>query len=235
MIEFFGLPGAGKSTVALELVRGLAQCDSSASLATASLAPEVTRPVRLTRKAGLVALNVMDDVAAARTLWQTASECRRGRRDGLHRMIQWHVTERLLAEAVRTQGTTVLEEGFLQCLWSACLADETERWLQLYGLKRRPVPDVLVVLRVTPVVAATRLAKRPSRHSRVQRIPGDALMRELLLGDALVEDLLRWWRRTGDVPRAVVEVNADGSAHDVAATVLQCLLHRSASSAERGR
>jgi thymidylate kinase len=148
-------------------------------------------------------------------------------------MVQWHVTERLLAEAARRPGATVVDEGFLQCLWSACLADETEPWLQLYGLKRRPVPDVLVALRVTPVVAAKRLANRSSRHSRVQRMPGDALMRELLRGDALVEELLRWWRKTGDLPRAVIEVSADGSARDVAATVMQCL-HRSASCSERG-
>jgi hypothetical protein len=65
-------------------------------------------------------------------------------------------------------------------------------------------------------------------------MPGDALMRELLRGDALVEELLRWWRKTGDLPRAVIEVSADGSARDVAATVMQRLLHRSASSPERG-
>ncbi|HEX5510546.1 MAG TPA: AAA family ATPase [Actinomycetales bacterium] len=223
VVELFGLPGAGKSTVARQLLTRLPYAGARPLLATAISAPDVPAPIRLSRKALLVVGNVLDDRRAARAIWQATKGDRLGRRDAMHRMVQWHVTERLMTQAARRPGTTILDEGYVQCLWSVCLSGDRERWLELYGSKRRPVPDVLVALRVSPALAAERLSERRSTHSRVQSLADEALLRQLVHGDALADDLLGWWSAYRGSPRRTVEVDADATPHDVTSAVLRAL------------
>jgi hypothetical protein len=79
----------------------------------------------------------------------------------------------------------------------------------LEGSGRWRSADLLVVVRVDPAVAAARLASRRSQHSRIQQLPAQQRMAELLRGEELLDRLVRWWVRATGRPDRVVA--ADGT------------------------
>ncbi len=104
VIELCGLPGAGKTTVAGELVSCLADHGVAARVVDRHVSADVSRAVRLARKATTLARVVAADpgreVAAARLLGSGQSN----RRDTIALPVQWWVAKDVLARSRLLSG-----------------------------------------------------------------------------------------------------------------------------------
>ena len=195
VIELCGLPGAGKTTVAGDLVSCLADHGVAARVVDRHLSADVSRPLRLSRKATTLARVVAADpgreVAAARLLGSGQSN----RRDTIALPVQWWVAKDVLARSRLLTGVAVAEEGLVQALWSAGLRGRRGSPDELVCLAQTAAaPDVVVHLDVPVQVALHRLRTRRSRHSRVQRLDEHEQAAALGLGDTLLRELLEQWR-----------------------------------------
>jgi hypothetical protein len=211
IVEFFGLPGAGKSHVAALTRRGLSDLGISARLGDARVSPDVAGHLRLPRKLRLVANQGLSH--PVRSI-RVAGRIGAGQRDpssALSRSVQWLVTLALFAQARRRGGVHLFQEGILQVLWSVGLRGRLDRTLRVLGEDPsvRILPDLAVVVEAPMEVIRSRLRSRGSRHSRTERLAGDELEAELTRGDGLLVELLAWWESAGG-PDRVVRVNNGG-------------------------
>jgi len=220
VVEFLGLPGAGKTSVA----RALAAEMPGVSLATDGLDAGTPTVARTRHKALAVASEVLvrslASVAAARCV---ASSGQDGPTAVLRRTTAWLVAQRLVARARRRDVIAVLDEGSLQAIWSTGLVGDhrllLDAWTSRPDRWRRP--DLVVVLRLEADHAAERLASRGDPHSRVEQARGAARTRLLRQGHAVLDDLVDGLRQGGLAPRGVleVEVSADDTLEDTVAVV----------------
>ena len=202
LVEFCGLPGAGKSTLAAGLAGALAGRGLSTRDGAASIGPSIPSARRVPRKLLLTATHgLANPIASFRIGARIATAGHAGTAPGPvnlgARFVQWTVTQRLFTVAQSSSGVHVFEEGLVQALWSIGLRGDVAPVLS--ELNRRPgswiQPDLVVVVDVPADVAADRLRRRVSRHSRIQMRPGNEQMQELRRGELLLEQLVEWFLR----------------------------------------
>lgn len=194
VIELCGLPGAGKTTIASQLVTGLMKRGITARVVDRHVSADASCAARLTRKTATLVRVVTSDprgeFAAARLL----SSGQPSRRDKVALPVQWWVAKEVLARSRQLSGVAVAEEGLVQALWSAGLAMRTASATELVRLARTAVTaDVVAHVDVPLHVAVDRLRNRRSRHSRVQRMEGQQQVAVLEAGNSLLHRLLEQW------------------------------------------
>ena len=215
-VELVGLPGSGKSRRARTLAGRLAERGVVVHQPQARLGPAVPTGRRLARKA--VACGAAAVTAPVRTVQTVRGVVRShqpGPADLAARVVQLLVAQDVAARAARRAGVSIVDEGQVQALWSIGLRGDVGPVLAALdaGSRRRPA-DLLVVVRVPPEVALTRLARRASRHSRTQGLDEHAGLAELRRGAALLDRLVDWW--SAAAPGAGATVTLDGTADDAA-------------------
>lgn len=217
VVEFLGLPGAGKTSVA----RALAAAMPEVSLATHGLDAGTSTLPRMLHKALAVASEVLvrspASMAAAR---HVASSGQGGPTAVLRRTTAWLVAQRLVARARRRHVIAVLDEGSLQAIWSTGLVGDHRHLLDAWSSSpdRWRRPDLVVVLRLGTDHAAERLAGRDDPHSRVEQARGADRTRLLQQGQAVLDDLVDGLRQGGLAYHGVLEVEASAE-HTLADTV----------------
>jgi hypothetical protein len=211
IVEFFGLPGVGKSYVAALTRQGLSDLGIASRLADRRVGPDMTGHVRVRRKLGLVSSQGLShplrSIRVVRGIWA-------GQRDpssALSRSVQSLVTQGLFARARRRGGVHLFEEGILQTLWSVGLRGRLDGMLRLLGedAPQPTLPDLAVVVDAPIRVILSRLRSRGAHHSRTERLAGDEQEAELTRGEELLVELLAWWESAGG-PGRVVRVNNAG-------------------------
>lgn len=195
IVEFCGLPGAGKSYVAERLVAALADRGVNARISDGGVGPDVDRFRRLSRKLRwAVRHGLAQPVASVRV----SARIHSGQGDlasSLSRSVQWLVTQGLFDAASRGTGIHVFQEGVVQALWSIGLRGDTTHILGLLEDDRVPFvgPDLVVAIDASASTIRRRLGERLSHHSRTQDLHGAELEAELGRGADLLGDLLEWW------------------------------------------
>lgn len=192
VVEYAGLPGAGKSTLAEETRQALRDSGIACRIGDAGISAAAPRPVRVGRRLALAGRHlVRRPVAGFRSLRRIRAVAPSGLRDGLAGAVQWLAVQELLDRARRTPGVTLLEEGPVQTAWTLALRSRGAlppgRLLE-GGAETRA--DRLVLVEAPVALAAARLAVRPSRHSRTQRLPEGERGAELRKGEDLLVGLV---------------------------------------------
>lgn len=232
VVELCGLPGAGKTTLAADVVDRLRESGLSAVVADAPISAAVPFAQRSMRKVGLLASTVAARPGEALRAARRLGAGQPNGRDRLAVPVQWCVTSAVVSSAGRRPGLSVLEEGLVQALWSAQLsarspyAADVRRMLAYRS--GSATPDLVVHLDVPVEVALARLRARESRHSRVQRM-SDAQQIDILgHGDWLLRRILAAWTDLGCGPVLSLRQQVATPANDDVAAKLTDHLRRMA-------
>jgi len=193
VVEFAGLPGAGKTTLAHSTHQALLAAGVSSRLSDASISASAPFSSRARRRLALAGAELcrhpkhgVGALHAIRRLRPVSS------RDALAGAVQWLAVQGLEARATRTAGVHVLQEGLVQTLWTLALRARGSHLELVRMLGRRAYsPDhLLVVVDAPPELVSTRLATRTSRHSRTQLLAAPQRAAELALGQELLREIL---------------------------------------------
>lgn len=189
VVEFCGLPGAGKSTLARDLVGRLRASGVPAFDVMAPLGPHAGREARLARKAAMVGRAALQPDA-----WRIAAEVglRSGqadRRDRIARPLNLLVVRAAVARAARRTGVHVLDQGPLQEWWSAALRADEGRVLAWAAADGPTRADLLVRIDTPVEVLVARLGRRAGAQSRLEGLGPDAQRAELERAGALLDVL----------------------------------------------
>jgi hypothetical protein len=209
VVELFGLPGSGKSSLARELLRMSADTGLPMNLPVACVGPAVPSLPRRARKLRLAAGQMVQRPVPSFITMRTILMFQRPRTEGLGRCMQWAMTQRLLTSAGGSPGVHLFDEGLLQALWSVGLRGDVTPTLRVLERRsgRDAMPDLVVVLHARVDEIEDRLAARRSRHSRLQRHHDPiARRRELARGADLVGSLVAWWERIAPGPGRLIEI-----------------------------
>lgn len=216
LVEFCGLPGAGKSHLAAALVDGLGRRGIPARVGDASISPDVAAIRRIPRKLLAAGREVLDHPAGAVRAGLAVARAERSSGDVVSRSLQWFVTQRVLDRATPRGGVHVFQEGVLQALWSIGMRGDPEPLLEVLEAGATPWirPQVLVVVNAPMEVAAARLAARRSSHSRTQALAPDERTAELRRGQELLGCLVEWWRDSSSAGEIIEVANGDDGPRD---------------------
>jgi thymidylate kinase len=169
LVEFLGLPGAGKSALSRRVAAELQRRRLPVDEPSRPLAHDISRASRARRKSLRVALELLrhplDGARAARILagsrQPSAGECAR-------LLFNWLLVTSLARDARRRAGLHLIDEGLAQGAWSVALEGRLESALALLAaLPAGTAPDVVVVLESSPAAIAARLQSRPEHDTRL--------------------------------------------------------------------
>jgi predicted kinase len=209
VVEFCGLPGSGKTTVAGHTREQIERCGVECDIADVGISAVVPLRSRVTRRTAMathqVARHPLASVSAIRTIFASDQV---SMRDAVAGIPQWLAVRDLVAAMRASPGVHLVEEGLVQRLWTLALRarrDPSPALLRSLS-SARIYTDLVVVLDVPVALATARLAERPSRHSRTQRLPDSQLTSELARGQELLERLLT------AVPASVLRLDAGAAS-----------------------
>jgi thymidylate kinase len=231
LIEFFGLPGSGKTTLSHIVASILEDKGICASEYTYDIDRSYQKSARLFKKLlnstiyfcghpyqGTAALT-----SIAATKQATTSDLCKS-------LLNWMYISSLSSGKHDNGQLTILDQGIAQALWSIGLAARHEAWLdllmdQLHWEELKP--DLIVHVRADHRTIVTRLATRQVRTSRLDHIRQD--LRPLQQAQAHSESILRKLRSDGV---RVVDTENDcygrlaANAKAIADTIVETLDHK---------
>lgn len=170
-VEFFGVPGAGKSTIARRLAERLAATGRPVAEPTYELAHEVSSPRRYLAKSGYAADGTVRRprraLEAARAIAETGQPSPRAL---VKTTFNWLYVTGVLES--RTPGELqVLDQGLVQAAWSVGLGAERDRTAPLCELAvdalSRGGTALVVIVDVAPETVRDRLSSRADGDTRV--------------------------------------------------------------------
>ncbi|MHC5210580.1 MAG: hypothetical protein ACYTG2_07675 [Planctomycetota bacterium] len=171
LVEFLGLPGAGKSVISRRLAEVLEGRGLTVSEPSRVLAHGIGRTARKLRKAlqvGFAALG--HPIASMRAAGVVVSSGQPSTPGALLLWINWVLVTSLARRARSGAGVQLLDEGPLQGAWSVALEGEPASAGALLGLLPAGArPDLLVIVEAPSEVVAGRIRERPENDSRLDR------------------------------------------------------------------
>lgn len=238
-IEFFGLPGSGKTTIARELSLLLASHDPRTIYSPRTTRDHASLIPRTIARSLLIARGFpwrRADWHALRTL---ATISQRSHRDKAKSFFNYMTVVSLYRHLERSGCSAVVDQGVLQAIWSAHLRDveafSNDRWARLLFCETG-TSRFYVCVQAPVSICKERLNTRNRKHSRMQSY---ALFRDVdvwehaeLIRKGVLDGLLSSFHRRGTKPRVLI-VDGTGDPAELAATILTQILDAQARSQSR--
>ena len=189
VVEFCGLPGAGKSTIAGALVASLRLQGIPTTEVMAPIGPAASRGERMRRKSMVIARGMTHagGVAVAGNVGFRSGQ--RSGRDRVARPANLLVVRDAVRRAKDRPGVHVLDQGPVQEWWSAALRADDARVLRWAATDPAPRADLVVRVDAPLELLTRRLARRGDRQSRLEAVDGAELASELARGGRLLDAL----------------------------------------------
>jgi RecA/RadA recombinase len=232
-VEFFGLPGSGKTTIAREVHAILSRRNPEMVFAPQLLRDEAGAVARAAAKLRLIVAEVARNKGWTDAVSQTIAIRQPRVRDSLRAVLSVATVGSLYANFQRRNVSAVLDQGLLQALWSVQLkADNGQDFRSLVAgtlTEAASSPRIHVAVETPQQVCVARLGSRVSKHSRMQgaEASGDRALWETAehLRRTILADLGAVYQRLG-VPDPTITV--DGTADPVvtAGQIADALLAR---------
>jgi thymidylate kinase len=171
LVEFLGLPGAGKSAVSRRLAQALLARSLTVDEPSRVLSHGIGPARRMLRKVLRVSIEVLGrPLAAAATARVVACSGQPSTVGAAHLWFNWLLVTSLARHARRSIGVHLLDEGPAQGAWSVALeGDAASARALLERLPTEARPDLLVVVDARPVVVAGRIRARTGSDSRLDQ------------------------------------------------------------------
>jgi hypothetical protein len=203
MIEFVGLPGVGKTTIAVHVAEALAERGIAVDVLCESRIlpnwPPATRGHKLRVALAQALLHPVDSVGWC--LFAARSR-RLGVLDSLRILHRWLFLSRSLHGS--PSAVRVLDQGLLQALWSALYRADDPRHVAKVATnrlgRRFPTPAVIAGVRVDEPTWRERLSTRPHAQSRLERLRSSPVWEQ---------ELTRAWECMGQVHRVAEALSGD--------------------------
>jgi len=169
LVEFLGLPGAGKSELSRLVAGRLRRLALPVHEPSYGLAHDIGATARIARKSARVAREL---ALHPRSAARAASVLARSGQPSLvccgEILFNWLLVSSLARRARRRRGLHLIDEGLAQGAWSIALEGRLEPALELLGdLPPELVPDLLVVVQASTTAVTGRLRSRPQHDSRL--------------------------------------------------------------------
>ncbi len=223
VVEFCGLPGAGKSTLARAVVARLRLEGKPTTEVMATLGPDAARSARVRRKLGAIAAGGVEPGSARIVAGVALRSGQRDRRDQIARPANLLVVRHALRRARRRPGIHVMDQGPLQEWWSAALRADPERVLALAAADPAERADLIVRVDAPIEVLVARLEARGPRQSRLEALESEARAEELRRGELLLASLTDQLVHSprGETPETL---RVDGLDPAASATIVEAVI-----------
>jgi hypothetical protein len=192
LIEFFGLPGSGKSTLSRRVGQLLRAQGLGVDEATYDLDHRRRRLERLLAKSTCLARYAAADPRhALRDLVRVASTRQATPLDLGKSIFNWMFISSLVSRERSPARIVLLDQGIAQAVWSVAYAARRECWLDLLPADGGAVahkPDLIIQVRADFRTVGDRLTVREVRASRMDALGRDqrALQRAAARGEAVI-------------------------------------------------
>lgn len=215
-IEFFGLPGSGKTTVAREVHAMLSRRQPDLIFAPDLFRDEASKTVRAAAKLRLILSDLRHEGRGRNAVKQALAIRQPLLRDKLRAVSTVATVMALYAQLERRGLSAVLDQGLLQALWSVQLRARNGDTQALIGDALSDAVDkgrVYVSVATPAMICVDRLATRQSKHSRLQARGAADTERTWekaeFLRRSLLNTLATAGRKQGIAPRIIT---VDGTA-----------------------
>ncbi len=220
IVEFSGIPGAGKSSVAHAVAAALATTGHSVDEPLSLVSPSLARSRRLLRKLRLAAFETLTHPVSSGTLAIAVARSGQSMSDFVHRAQNWLVVRALFRRSRRRSGVHLFDQGVVQELCSIGYRGDWRVALQGAAPGADDLAPDLIVRVTAPVDAVQRrLAARAGTQSRLESLSQheqEAVLQRQAV--ELDEIELAWLERFGG-RRGSRRVEVDNGGPDTRAAV----------------
>lgn len=200
IVEFSGIPGAGKSYLARHLADALVSAGTSVDEPLLLVSPHLGWSRRGFRKLRLAALETIGHPVSSARLVVAVAGSGQSPRDFVHRSQNWLVVRSLVRRCRRRPGVHIFEQGIVQELCSIGYLGRWHACLEVAAPGRDDLaPDVIVRVTVPCAVAKQRLAARGGHQSRIEVLDDQAQTQALRIQVDDLDEIERlWFERFGE-------------------------------------
>lgn len=169
LVEFLGLPGAGKSALSRRVAAELERRRLPVDEPSRGLAHDSGRASRSRRKSSRVALELLaHPLSSARAARVIAGSGQPSTGEWARLLFNWLLVTSLARDARARGGLHLIDEGLAQGAWSVALEGRLDSALALLAaLPPGTAPDLVVVVDSSPAAVAARLQSRTEHDSRL--------------------------------------------------------------------